>query len=257
MRLKSYQIDRRLLRTGAVNFSASGLKRQDNDLIANSARRSAKCSWPRCAASSACHPLDARLWLRTCMDAPTIQPSRTLSHKRTGRGAGSHMKARGMTDKEEWFVWNGSMGILDMVTIGAIEDGEGGRSAFLAPPYDVVGPFSLDELETRGRIAFGACLVMSRQRWQEDQVELRREGREKRRAFLFQPDFDDDDREHREILNLPTEGALKPSDINAAFRRLAKTAHPDAGGSDEHLPPHRGSARRATRAIHERLIIGL
>ena len=63
MHLKSYQIDGRLLRTGAANFSASGLKRQDNDLIAISARRSAKCSWPRCAAFSACHPLDARLWL--------------------------------------------------------------------------------------------------------------------------------------------------------------------------------------------------
>jgi hypothetical protein len=147
-------------------------------------------------------------------------------------GAGSRMKARGMTDKEEWFVWNGSMGILDRVTIGAIEHGEGGRSAFLAPPYDVVGPFSLDELETRGRIAFGACLVMSRQRWREDQVELRREGREKRRV-LFRLDFEDDDRDSREILDLPTDGALKPSDINAAFRRLAKTAHPDAGGSDE------------------------
>ena len=34
MHLKSYQIDGRLLRTGAANFSASGLKRQDNDLIA-------------------------------------------------------------------------------------------------------------------------------------------------------------------------------------------------------------------------------
>jgi phosphatidylserine/phosphatidylglycerophosphate/cardiolipin synthase-like enzyme len=33
MHLKSYQIDGKLLRTGAVNFSASGLKRQDNDLI--------------------------------------------------------------------------------------------------------------------------------------------------------------------------------------------------------------------------------
>jgi phosphatidylserine/phosphatidylglycerophosphate/cardiolipin synthase-like enzyme len=33
MHLKSYQIDGRLLRTGAANFSASGLKRQDNDLI--------------------------------------------------------------------------------------------------------------------------------------------------------------------------------------------------------------------------------
>ena len=33
MHLKSYQIDGRLLRTGAANFSASGDKRQDNDLI--------------------------------------------------------------------------------------------------------------------------------------------------------------------------------------------------------------------------------
>lgn len=33
MHLKSYEIDGRLLRAGAANFSASGLKRQDNDLI--------------------------------------------------------------------------------------------------------------------------------------------------------------------------------------------------------------------------------
>ncbi len=33
MHLKSYAIDGRLLRTGAANFSASGLKRQDNDLV--------------------------------------------------------------------------------------------------------------------------------------------------------------------------------------------------------------------------------
>jgi len=31
--LKSYQIDGRVLRTGAANFSVSGLKRQDNDLV--------------------------------------------------------------------------------------------------------------------------------------------------------------------------------------------------------------------------------
>jgi phosphatidylserine/phosphatidylglycerophosphate/cardiolipin synthase-like enzyme len=33
MHLKAYQVDGRLLRTGAANFSASGLKRQDNDLV--------------------------------------------------------------------------------------------------------------------------------------------------------------------------------------------------------------------------------
>jgi hypothetical protein len=136
-----------------------------------------------------------------------------------------------MTDKEEWVIWNGSLGILDMAMIGRIEPGEASKSAFLAPPYDIVGPFSLDELETQGRIAFGECLVMSRLRWQEDQVNLRIEAREKRRALL-QLDFDDDT-EFREALNLPIEGVLEPAEINAAFRRLAKTAHPDAGGSDE------------------------
>jgi curved DNA-binding protein CbpA len=30
------------------------------------------------------------------------------------------------------------------------------------------------------------------------------------------------------------QGALEPSQIRRAFRRLAKSAHPDAGGSDEH-----------------------
>jgi hypothetical protein len=139
-----------------------------------------------------------------------------------------------MTHKEEWVVWNGSLGILDMATIGRVEDAEGGRCAYLAPPYGVVGPFSLDDLETRGRIAFGECIVMSRQRWQEDQVELRLEAREKRRAFLLRANFDaEDDLESRKALDLPLEGALEPAEINAAFRRLAKTAHPDAGGSDE------------------------
>jgi len=33
MHLKGYQIDGTLLRTGAANFSVSGLKDQDNDLI--------------------------------------------------------------------------------------------------------------------------------------------------------------------------------------------------------------------------------
>jgi len=137
------------------------------------------------------------------------------------------------TTIDEWVIWNGSIGILDMVSIGHVEDCRGGRTAFLAPPYEIVGPFSLDELERRGRIAFGACLVMSRQRWQEDQVDLRLEGRRKRqslRSFLY---LGGNEREHREALGLPGEGELKPAEINTAFRSLAKTRHPDAGGSGE------------------------
>lgn len=139
-----------------------------------------------------------------------------------------------MTDREEWVIWNGSLGFLDVATIGRIEDDARGRRAFLASPYDVVGPLNLDELEAVGRIAFGECLVMSRPRWQQDQVDLRVEARAKRRALLFRPDRNDDDGELREVLNLPMEGGLEASQINAAFRRQAKTAHPDAGGTDEH-----------------------
>jgi hypothetical protein len=167
------------------------------------------------------------------MIPPAVPLPRTLSHKNRGRRLLMRESAARMTDKkEEWVVWNGSLGVLDTVTIGRIEDGEGGRMAFLAPPYGVVGPFSLDELEAKGRIAFGACLVMSRLRWKEDQAELRREAQEKRRQMMFRLDFDDD-QEYREVLNLPSEGTLQASDINSAFRRLAKTAHPDAGGSNE------------------------
>lgn len=139
-----------------------------------------------------------------------------------------------MADREEWVVWNGSLGVLVMAALGRIDGGEGGRSAWLAPPYDVVGPFSLDDLETFGRIAFGECLVMSRQRWREDQIELRMEGRKKRAAFQFRFVVgEDDDLAHRETLALPMNGALDAAKINAAFRRLAKRAHPDAGGSNE------------------------
>lgn len=139
-----------------------------------------------------------------------------------------------MADEEEWVVWNGSLGVSDKVKIGRVEEGADGRSAYLAAPYDMVGPFSLDELLTQGRIAFGACFVMSLQRWKEDQVELRIDGQRQRRAFQIRFSFDeDDDQEHRKTLNLPLEGALQPAEITAAFRRMAKTAHPDAGGSDE------------------------
>jgi hypothetical protein len=142
------------------------------------------------------------------------------------------MIAADLLEEPQWVVWNGSLGFLDMATIGRVEAGERGRRAFLAPPYDVVGPFSLDELETLGRIAFGECLVMSRKRWRDDQVDLRFEARERRRAFLVSLEIGDD-RKHREALNLPLAGMLQPSEIKAAFRRVAKTAHPDGGGSNE------------------------
>jgi len=149
-----------------------------------------------------------------------------------------------------WVIWNGSLGIVDTVTIGRIEAGPAGRSAWLEEPYDMVGPFNLDELEAKNWIVFAACTVMSRQRWQEDQVELRRESLKLRRAaqeklFEYQTRYNQSriqspthdprlsDRQHRKVLNLPLEGALDPAQIKTAFRRLAQKAHPDVGGSHE------------------------
>ncbi len=154
---------------------------------------------------------------------------------------------------EQWVIWNGSSGILTMGTLGRIETGAEGRIAWLDRPFDMVGPFSLDELESTGRIHFAACMVMSRQRWHEDQVELRREGYEQRRAaqerlnekyghffghdhggFAGQPQHRQfDEKQHRETLNLPAEGELEPAQIKKAYRRLAQKAHPDVGGSHE------------------------
>jgi hypothetical protein len=157
-----------------------------------------------------------------------------------------------MAEQEQWVIWNGSLGVVDAVLLGSVEVSiDGGRCAFLKAPYDMVGPFSLDELETRGFIDFAACVVMSRWRWQRDQTELRREAHEKRRELnerlqerfrASRGPFGEnptqrqglrrrDEREYRAMFNLPLGGALRASEINAAFRKLAKSAHPDAGGS--------------------------
>ena len=153
-------------------------------------------------------------------------------------------------DEQEWVIWNGDHGLVTVVTIDRVELGAGGRMAWLDEPFDMVGPFSLDELETHGRITFAACIVMSRQRWQDDQVELRRASLEIRRATQKRMNeefarssgnhagYQDkrkpfDEREHRETLNLPIDGKLESRQINAAFRRLAQKAHPDIGGSNE------------------------
>ena len=152
-------------------------------------------------------------------------------------------------EPDEWVVWNGSAGILLTAALGRVEYAVGGRRAWLAHPFDMVGPFSLDELETEGRIAFAACTVMSRQRWQDDQAVLRREAFEQRRAAqariereygYFHGGYGESqvsgrfsEREHREALNLPGEGELEVHQIKAAFRRLAQKAHPDVGGSHE------------------------
>ncbi|MGJ4901313.1 J domain-containing protein [Bradyrhizobium sp. HKCCYLS2058] len=138
-----------------------------------------------------------------------------------------------MTGAADWVIWNGSVGIVDTVRLGAIVEGATGRLAQLAPPYDAVGPFSFDELETQGRVVFGACLVMSQRRWRQDQDALRIEARAARRALWDRLARDRNDDAFRAVLELPLQGTLTATHIKDAFRRLAKTAHPDAGGSND------------------------
>lgn len=154
-------------------------------------------------------------------------------------------------DPEQWVIWNGLSGILAMAVIGRVEaTPSGGMSAWMAPPFEMLGPFNVDELVAHGRITFAACMVMSRQRWQDDQFELRQQAFQKRRAaqerlHAEQARFNQsrrrrgahgqpfDERQHRETLKLPTDGALEPHQIKKAYRRLAQKAHPDVGGSHE------------------------
>jgi len=153
-------------------------------------------------------------------------------------------------EDEQWIIWNSALGVRDFVIIDRVEAGPDSRVAWLEEPYDMVGPFDFDELETNGRINYAACIVMSRQKWQEDQSQLMQEAFEKRRkaqqrAFeelrrsnrrkqqRGNPFQQASEREHRELLCLPLDGELEASEIKAAFRRLARTAHPDVGGSHE------------------------
>jgi hypothetical protein len=147
-------------------------------------------------------------------------------------------------EDEQWIIWNSALGIRDFVTIGRIDTDE--SVAWLESPYDMVGPFSLDELTTNGLIGFAQCVVMSKQRWQDDREELRQISIEKRRRAQ-QEMFDNLNRnnkrkmsaysntmqEYRTLLSLPESGSLELSQIKSAYRKAAKKAHPDAGGSQE------------------------
>lgn len=147
-------------------------------------------------------------------------------------------------DDEQWIIWNSALGIRDFVTIGRIDTEQ--NVAWLEAPYDMVGPFPLDELTTEGLIGFAACVVMSKQRWQDDREELRQISLSKRRQAQ-QEMFDTLEKhnrrkmsafsnalqEYRELLSLPIKGSLELSQIKTAYRKAAKKAHPDAGGTQE------------------------
>lgn len=146
--------------------------------------------------------------------------------------------------QEDFIIWNGELGVRDFVTIGEIDSAN--KKAWLDEPYEMVGPFCLDELCKAGKISFAACMVMSQHRWKQDRLllqeesikkqqklqeelykEINKNNRKKRQKSIFI------EKEHRELLCLDPEGTLKVSQIKSAYKRIAKTTHPDVGGSHD------------------------
>jgi len=150
----------------------------------------------------------------------------------------------------DFVIWNSNLGVHDFVTIGEIDTKN--NTAYLDDPYEMVGPFSLDELCTKGEIDFAACVVMSKENFKKKQSLLFEETLKKQRKT--QQNYQDDiynynkkkkeaqqnlekfnEIKYRKLLNLPIKGDLEIFQIKAAFRKIVKIAHPDLGGSDENF----------------------
>lgn len=144
----------------------------------------------------------------------------------------------------EWIIWNSAIGIRDFVTIGHVDTQE--NVAWLESPYQMVGPFSIEELTTQGEISFAECVVMSKQKWQDERESLLTISMMRRRKAQqeFFEELEKQNRrkqynhtheleEFRTLLNLPISGKLEISQIKSAYRKAAKKAHPDAGGTQE------------------------
>jgi hypothetical protein len=147
----------------------------------------------------------------------------------------------------DFIIWNSNYGVGDFVTIGRVDNS---KNAWLDDPYEMVGPFSLEELLETGQISFAACVVISQEKWKEEQSVLRQESLKKQ--CWSQQQFHEEinkhnksrrqyhtnleqvsQKEHRELLCLPIEGVLKVSQIKAAYRTIVKKVHPDVGGTQE------------------------
>lgn len=144
---------------------------------------------------------------------------------------------------KEFIIWNPTFGVRDFVMLEKIE----GNQAWLDDPYDMVGPFDIEQLIGRGEIHFAACMVMTQQKWQEDcqslqeasyqkqrkiQQELHEERRRRnrKREQAHRKAEQTNQRACRELLCLPIEGILNATQIKSAYRQVAKLAHPDVGG---------------------------
>ncbi len=106
--------------------------------------------------------------------------------------------------------------------------------------------FSVKELMMHGQVSFAECVVMSKQKWQDERESLLSISMVRRRKAQqeFFEELEKQNKrkcqnhtsmieEYRTVLNLPINGTLKITQIKSAYRKAAKKAHPDAGGTQE------------------------
>lgn len=150
---------------------------------------------------------------------------------------------------DDLIIYNPTLGVRDFVTIAEIKSNNNSTLFWLDEPYKFVGPLLLDEIVQKGQIYFEACIIMTKENWSKRREELQQESYKKQQKahYEFQeklkrknyqkqnsPSYTKlDEQKYREILSLPTSGNLQISQIKTAYRKLAKTEHPDVGGSDE------------------------
>ncbi|MEA3522940.1 MAG: J domain-containing protein, partial [Campylobacterota bacterium] len=110
---------------------------------------------------------------------------------------------------------------------------------WLDDPYDMVGPLNFQEFLFKEKIEFEACIVMTKKRWQKEQILLKKESYYRQQKIYQEfkkesKNYNNQSQEkHRKLLCLPLEGKLEIAQIKTAYRKIAKVEHPDIGGSHE------------------------
>jgi hypothetical protein len=140
-----------------------------------------------------------------------------------------------MADTREWFVWNTFKGGVETASIAETRKDKWNTSALLSEPYGITSVqwFNLDDLEKRGRVETRGYVILSPEQWAAERDALHEKLSKTKATHLRSPPLDPLETKHRGVLNLPNHGPVSKSEIEFAFRKAAKTSHPDVGGQAE------------------------
>jgi hypothetical protein len=128
--------------------------------------------------------------------------------------------------------WSTFKGNVDTASIAKTRKDKWCIAALLQEPYgSLVEWFNLNDLERRGRVETRGYVLLSPEQWAiERDALLEKFHKEQARRF---PPLDPAEVQQREVLNLPNQGPLSKAEIEYAYRKSAKTSHPDVGGDEE------------------------